>query len=1423
MKYLLSILTLIAFFGRPAHATHIVGGVLSYECLNYNTTTNQLTIRLTLRVYRDAINGQAPFDNPAYIGVYINGSTSTTAFQTLSLGSPNITTMTNNDLGPCAPTSPTPISTQEGIYTITTTVPYNANGYWFSYQRCCRNNTISNLINPGAVGATYTIFMSGLAQQICNDSPVFDNYPPIFLCTYEPLVFDHAATDQNGHRLEYSLCSPFTGATAAAPMPIPSAGPPYTMVPFSGGFSAGFPMSASPALSIHPTTGQLTGTPTVAGQYVVGVCVQEYDANNNLISTTLRDFQFNVLNCISTIDARIYSNFVDPGGDHFLVNQCDNNTITFINQSTAIPMTLITGYEWRFDLNNGNFFTSNQFSPTVTFPGPGTYSGWLIVNPGQTNCTDTAYISVNVYPPIYPLTSVTIDSCNIAVPPLLFTDSTTFGGPGEVVAWLWDFGDGTTSTQQHPQHLFPNAGTYTVSLSVTDSNGCTDNYTMPVDWYPPAIPQFTVDDPDGCAPHTANFIQTSHPFIASYQTIWYFGDGDSATTSPNASHIYPNPGTYSVTLRHVSPWGCESSLTVPNMITVYELPTAGYTYQYDSCVYEAVDFFDTSLTNSSGTPIVSWLWDFKDSTFATTQHASHLYVFAGSYPVDLTITDANGCTSTIADSIHWYPKPVIDVTITSPFGCAPYTCFFDNQSYPINGYSTIWDFGDGNSDTIASPTHIYQNPGLYYVSLVITSPLGCTDTFLDTIQVRERPNADFNFSFDPCVYGPVSFDEFSTTNSNGDPLVNYTWHFDDGTTLQAQDTSHLYALAGDYNVSLVVEDIHGCTDTATQLVRWHPAPIFDVDVSDSVGCQPLTVTFTNNSYPINGYSTTWTFGDGTTDTVASPTHTFIQHGIHIVQLHVVSPTNCVGDFYDTIVVHQIPSANFNYHFDSCSFEGVHIGDLSVTNQAGTPLVSWEWDFDIGTATLGYSLTDTLVSYTPRADYNVSLVVTDMNGCTDTLNQLIPYHPAPVFPVGSHNQEACIPVSIDFDNNILNQFPGYSFLWNFGNGQTSTVFDTSYVYPTEGIFYPTLTVVTAKGCIGIFQDTIVANGIPQAVFDANYDPCAFNQPTRFRNLSIPSQQGILNQTQWDFGDGTGGTNPLEYHHYNYPDTGYYSISLYVEDDNGCSDDTTGQFYWRPQPVIPMSLDDSKGCVPHLAPAPDPNPYPGDGYTTTWSFGDGRTSTLAAPEIIYTVPGVYTRAVTITSPIGCTETFSSTHTALEVPIAGFVYSPPASELHIFNSEVSFSDSSQRANLWWWDFGDGETILLRHPKHTYRDTGLFVVTQVVTHINGCTDTAQQVLDIVPKFSYWLPNAFTPNGDGKNDIYMGKGYFQYITNFEMAIYNRWGERIYLNNSPYESWNGRKNNTGELCQAGVYVVVVRFHGPRGERQEIKGFATIVY
>ena len=1410
---------LFIFLSIHTQATHIVGGVMGYQCLGINNTGDSVRLRINLRIYRDAINGQAPFDNPAIVGIFTGNNS--TPYLSLELYNPVITNAPVALSNPCLSVSPNSVAVEEAIYTTVVTVPINSQGYTLAYQRCCRNQSISNLSNPGSVGATYDIFITPLALQSCNSSPNFNNYPPIVICKDQPINFNHAATDLNGNRLEYSFCHPHTGASQAQPLPNPPSAPPYTLIPFSAGFTPNFPMPANPPLSIDPQSGLLTGVPRQNGQYVVGVCVSEYNSSGALLSTTLRDFQFNVVDCYSNLQAIIRADSVSPGGQRYILNSCNNNTISFTNQSTANPQSLIQTYEWSFSLNNGNFLSSNLQNPTLTFPGPGNYSGWLVLNPGQVDCTDTAFIRVNIFPPLVARFDVLIDSCNPNLPPIRFFDRTTNTSSNPIQSWTWNFGDNTSSSLPNPIHNYLNPGVYIVSLQVRDNNNCISNFTDTISWYPPARVNFTADDSSGCREHVVNFTHNSFPFGPGYSLNWNFGNGNTDTIGPTVIQNYTVAGNYTVSLQIRSPWGCISNQTRNQYIDVFENPLAQFSYSYDSCDYSPIQFINNSVSQQLGASIVNYLWNFQDGTTSNLISPSHLYLNAGTYPLSLLIEDSNGCTDSIVDSVRWYPRPVLNVSIPTSPSCAPYSIFFDNQSYPINGYTTQWNFGDGSFSTVASPTHIYVNPGIYPVSLLITSPIGCQSVFRDTIQVYEPPQSNFNFTFNPCTIGPIQFDEIAQTNSNNDSISSYIWSFGDGNSFSTRDTQYQYTNSGDYQVLLIITDINGCSDTASRNLRYYPSPIVDVQLSDSIGCQPLSINFINNSYPISGYTTTWTFGDGGVSNLASPTHLYQSHGIFLVQLNILSPTGCRGDYADTIQVFQIPNANFSYRYDSCAFSGVEIFDQSTTNLNATPIISWEWDYEISPSFIvNNQIIDTIISFTPRDTYSIRLVVVDSNGCSDTNLVDIAYFPAPVFPVQEFSTEGCLPLTIPFVNNPLNNFPGYQFLWNFGNGQLSNSFDSSYIYTTEGIYFPRLIINTPAGCRDTFVDTIIVNGNPIARFDISYNPCDTGL-VRFRNLSIPSQQGIINSSNWDFGDGTTGNLPLSFHQYHYPDTGFYQISLQVTDDNGCTDDSSYMFYWRPQPAFPVLIPDSRGCVPLQVVYNNPL-YPSPNYNLQWNFGDGRTSTLASPEIQYNTAGIYTLRLIVRSPIGCIDTSYSYHEALIVPEAGFTTQPEVNLISIFNNDVQFIDQSINAAAWNWNFNDLDQSTLQNPTFSFPDTGWVRVTQIVTHPNGCRDTALFNLDIVPKISYFLPNAFTPNNDGVNDIYMGAGHFEYIQDFSMQIYNRWGEMIYENKNPFDFWNGRKFNTGERCQLGVYVVVVRIKGPRGFEEEIRGFATIV-
>ncbi|MDW8332509.1 MAG: hypothetical protein RMK43_12740, partial [Cyclobacteriaceae bacterium] len=343
--FLLSVAVLASML-RPAAATHIVGGEMIYTCLGNNQ------YQLTLKVYRDCYNGLAAYDNPAYIFIF---NSSGVIVQTLSVQFPGSDTLDNNPGNPCLIVPPG-ICVEEAVYQTTVTLQPSTGGYWLVYQRCCRNGAlITNLINPGSTGATYLETLPDPNVASCNNSPYFNNFPPTVICANTDFVFDHSATDPDGDSLVYSLCAPFEGASTANPQPSPfnpPFPPPYGPVVFSSPYSATNPLGGSPPLSIDPVTGLMTGHPQTVGNFVVGVCAQEY-RNGVLIGEHKRDFQFNVTTCTPAVLAS-----TPPE-----VNNCAGYTVTFQNNSIGGNV-----YHWDFGVPGISNDTSNLFQPTFTFP-----------------------------------------------------------------------------------------------------------------------------------------------------------------------------------------------------------------------------------------------------------------------------------------------------------------------------------------------------------------------------------------------------------------------------------------------------------------------------------------------------------------------------------------------------------------------------------------------------------------------------------------------------------------------------------------------------------------------------------------------------------------------------------------------------------------------------------------------------------------------------------------------------------------------------------------------------------------------------------------------------------------------------------------------------------------------------------------------
>jgi gliding motility-associated-like protein len=651
---------LVQLYGK-----HIVGGEIYYECLGPGNMTDTRNYKLTMKVYRDCASDGANFDNPARIGVYSHINGVYAFIRSLSVNHIEVTNIKGTE-NPCLVLPPN-VCVEETSYIINlNNTPIIDGSYIVSWQRCCRNNSITNIVQPNNTGATYTIEITKDAQNTCNDGPRFNAFPPIGICVNEYLTIDHSASDPEGDQIVYEFCAPLQGG---GPLGVDNPNqtndcngitpdprfclPPYDDVVFNApNYSPSSPLGLNSLITINPVTGIITGTPTLTGQFVVGVCVKEY-RNGVLLSILRRDFQFNVVNCQTTVSAKIKSDAV-VGGKEYVLNSCGNNTITFLNESQQEQF--IKSYHWIFDIN-GTPAEQTSRNATFTFPGIGNYKGTMIVNEGE-QCGDTAYINVNIFPTINTDFEFDYDTCIGG--PVNFKDKSITQAQN-LTDWEWDFGDGVESAVRNPNHLYQQPGLHPVRLISTDNNSCKDTMTRTVSYFP--VPPLIVIKPSkfsACVPETIKFTNLSVPIDDTYDIKWDFGDGGTGDEiSP--THNFESVGVFSVKVEITSPIGCYTEETFPNLINIEASPVADFTYTPDviNNINATAVFTDLSSGGSG------WYWDFGGRASSFVRNPTYTFLDTGRYTIKEVVFHPNGCTDTLIKTID--VEPVVQFFLPNAF------------------------------------------------------------------------------------------------------------------------------------------------------------------------------------------------------------------------------------------------------------------------------------------------------------------------------------------------------------------------------------------------------------------------------------------------------------------------------------------------------------------------------------------------------------------------------------------------------------------------------------------------------------------------------------------------------------------------------------------------------------------------------------
>ncbi len=560
------------------------------------------------------------------------------------------------------------------------------------------------------------------------------------------------------------------------------------------------------------------------------------------------------------------------------------------------------------------------------------------------------------------------------------------------------------------------------------------------------------------------------------------------------------------------------------------------------------------------------------------------------------------------------------------------------------------------------------------------------------------------------------------------------------------------------------------------------------------GTAPFTYSYTDGTNTYGPFTTV----QGTITIPVSPTTTTTYTLISI------SDNNCTGTTSGsaTVTVHPLPEAQLSGTASIC------MGDTSllIINFNGTP--PFTYSYSDGFNIYGPFTTNNnpeIITLQPTQTVSYSLIsVTDANcsgnvlgTATITVNEL----PTAVI---SQNSAICVGQSTTFQVVFTGTAP-FAFTYTDGIqifGPVITFNNPAWVQvtPQSSVTY-TLVSITDANCPGTVAGSaqVTVFPLPTPVITGITDICQGEETTFDAG---PGYVAYL----WNTGQITQ-TITVNM-------AGTYTVT--VTDINGCqnSDDQTLtvhavpilSFTYKPEPCADSIIHFNNSSI-----------FPA-GSAIQWIFGNVGTSTLVHPTQIFTQPGTYPVTLIIVTPFGCSDTLTQDVEVIfyPAPVAEFIAEPK--EAGIFNSLINFTDLSQNAVSWWWNFGDGHTSTVRNPSHLYDDMGLFQVTLVVQNVSGCEDAYRESVYITP---FFVPNAFTPNNDGLNENFFEAGYTINVAAYTMRIFNRWGQKVYENDSYYKPWNGI-DASGKPAPEGVYVYTIKVTTLTGKDYHFTGRVTLL-
>lgn len=895
---------------------------------------------------------------------------------------------------------------------------------------------------------------------------------------------------------------------------------------------------------------------------------------------------------------------------------------------------------------------------------------------------------------------------------------------------------------------------------------------------------------------TVNFANAPGPYSFTYNPGNVVVNN---VTNPYTFNVTPS-GNTNYTLVTVSNANCTGTVLGNASITVNQLPSALISGTPEICNG------DQTTIEVAFTGVAPFTYRYSDgsNTYGPFVAASSPVSINVSPSVStnytlISVDDAN-CSGSVSGNalvtVHQLPTAQIAGTTTICDGDQT------NLNFTFNGVAPFTYFYSDGTNTYgpfvanSTNTSIPVNPTATTTYTVTTiEDANCTGTVSGsaTITVTQLPSATLSGTTTICNGQSANI----TVNFTG--VAPFEYSYTDGTNIYGPFTTSSnpvnisvsptittnYALTATVvgagcngstsgNATVTVNQIPFATISGNSTICNGDQTSFDITFN---GVAPFTYSYSDGS---NTYGP-FVSAASTVNIPVNPTVTTTYTVVFIAD------NNCTGTASGnaSVTVNQLPQAQISGNTAICDSNTTA---LIITFTGVSPFT---YSYSDGSSTYGPFTTvnnPETITVQPSVTTSYSLIAVADANCNGSVSgaAVITVNELPSAVI-SQDSEVCFGQQTNFMVTFTGTAPFTFYYTNglqtFGPVTTSSNPAFVQVSPATTQTY-TLVSVSDANCPGSVSGSanVIVNPLPTPVITGISAICEGEETTFDAGAGYISYAWSNGQTTQTININTSGT---------------YIVT--VTDGNGCQNSDDQFLTVNQTPVVSFSNDTSLTCADPVINFINQSTYPA-GSSFSWTFGNAGTSTLANPSQTFAQPGIYTVTLVITTQAGCTDSASKDVEIIfyPLPVAEFTANPK--ETGIFNSKIKFTDLSQHAVSWWWDFGDGRNSPLQHPEHYFDEIGKFLVTLTVKNIAGCESTYRESVYITP---FFVPNAFTPNSDGLNENFFEAGYIIDVSSYNMSIFNRWGQKVFENDSHYKPWNGLDKN-GKPAPEGVYVYAIK-------------------